>query len=402
MALHRRRYWLVSFLHLTSHRRTPLSLYKDARGLLSKTVQRGFTTISIFLFVYGSTAAPGPFVNLVSSPSSHVLTAREIHDTTIFEQPLVPTGDPTDQENQALFQALKRFSQRTVRDDFSSLTGFLRQFPDSVWAPALEVQLGREFYRVGRYSKAILAWKHVWESQRPETSATSSMLINEAGSELGMMYARLGRMPELRSLLNKLQGQPEHGKLTRQIRGATDGLWSMDNKPEVSFRCGPLALDRILFATDRAKAGSSIIENSQSTTNGFSVRQVAELSRQLGMHYQVAFRTPGTEILLPAVVHWKVGHYAALIARDGALLRAEDPTFGMQKIWLSDDALDSEASGYFLVRAGPLPAGWREVSDAEADRSGAKDRRLAAIPITTRIMTMKTRLAAIHMPITTR
>jgi hypothetical protein len=124
-------------------------------------------------------------------------------------------------------------------------------------------------------------------------------------------------------------------------------------------------------ATDRAKAGNQLIQDSRSTTNGFSAKQVAELSRQLGMNYQVAFRRPGSEIILPAVVHWKVGHYAALIARDGKLLRAEDPTFPY-KTWLSDDALDDEASGYFLVRSGPLPAGWREVSDAEADRIWGK------------------------------
>src|SRR5687767_11061293 len=90
------------------------------------------------------------------------------------------------------------------------------------------------------------------------------------------------------------------------------------------------------------------------------------------MNYQVAFRSLGAEVILPAVVHWKVGHYAALIARDGALLRAEDPTFGTQKVWLSDDALDDESSGYFLVRPGPLPPGWRTVSDAEAEQVWGK------------------------------
>jgi len=54
------------------------------------------------------------------------------------------------------------------------------------------------------------------------------------------------------------------------------------------------------------------------------------------------------------------------------LLRAEDPTFGNSKVWLSDEALDDEASGYFLVRSGELPAGWRAVSDSEANRVWGK------------------------------
>src|SRR5581483_9906144 len=37
------------------------------------------------------------------------------------------------------------------------------------------------------------------------------------------------------------------------------------------------------------------------------------------------------------------------------------------KTWLSDATLDEQASGYFLVHSGPLPAGWRVVTDLEAD-----------------------------------
>ncbi|HAV65143.1 MAG TPA: hypothetical protein DCY13_22575, partial [Verrucomicrobiales bacterium] len=291
---------------------------------------------------------------------------------TAFDAPLSPTRPPTARENQALIEAIDRFSQRTVRDDFSALREFLGEHPESPWAPALETQLGYEYYRVGRYSRAIESWRKVWELNRPETDEFSHAIANRAGSELAMMYARLGRMAELRSLLPELRSRPQRGINHRSLRGAEDGFWSMENRPEVSFLCGPLALDRICFATDRAKAGSQLIQDSQSSTNGFSATQVAELSRRIGMNFQVAFRQPGAEVILPAVVHLKVGHYAALIARDGELLRADDPTFGNTKIWLSDAALEDEGSGYFLVRAGPLPPGWRTVPDSEADRIWGK------------------------------
>ena len=283
-----------------------------------------------------------------------------------FDESLIPSREPTVEENRALVAVLERFAQRTVRDDFSSLAEFLEHNPHSPWAEALETQLGSEYYRVGRYSKAMSTWKRVWESGKSKAGEFSSYHANRAGSELARMHARLGRMAELRPLLAELDGRPSRGKVAHHLRGAQDGLWSMEHRPEVSFRCGTIALDRICFATDRARAGNPLVQNSKSTTNGFSASQLAEFSRQLGMNYQVAFRSPGAEIILPAVVHWKVEHYAALIARDGSLLRAEDPTFGSTKVWLSDDALDDEASGYFLVRSGPLPQGWREVSTAEA------------------------------------
>jgi len=299
-------------------------------------------------------------------------TAIEILQAQWFDAPLIATREPTASENDALIAAVERFAARTVRDDFSSLTAYLETNPNSPWALALRTQLGSEYYRVGRYSKAIDAWNQAWAARDDAAEDDRVASANRAGSELAMMYARLGRMWELRPLLGQLEKRPGRGQIPRNLRGARDGLWSMEHRPEVSFRCGPLALDRICFATDRSKAGNQLIQDSQSTTNGFSARELAGLSRQLGMNYQVAFRAPGAEVILPAVVHWKVGHYAALIARDGNLLRAEDPTFGNTKVWLSDDALEEEASGYFLVRSGPLPNGWREVSATEASRVWGK------------------------------
>ncbi len=315
----------------------------------------------------GAPGSPRSRLGLSAEPS-----AMEILQSQWFEAPLIPTREPTASENEALIAAVERFAARAVRDDFSSLTTYLETQPNSPWAQALLTQLGSEYYRVGRYSKAIEAWKRAWVSGSSDLEGHRVANANRAGSELALMYARLGRMTELRSLLGQLEKRPNRGLVPRNMRGARDGLWSMEHRPEVSFRCGSLALDRICFATDRAKAGNQLIQDSQSSTNGFSAKQVADLSRQLGMNYQVAFRASGAEVILPAVVHWKVGHYAALIARDGDLLRAEDPTFGSSKVWLSEEALNEEASGYFLVRSGPLPNGWREVSATEASRVWGK------------------------------
>ena len=294
------------------------------------------------------------------SPSSQVSQSR------VFDTPLLPTRSPSNAESLALLDSLQNFRQRTVRDDFSSVESFLRDFPDSAWSVSLRSILGGEYYRTGHYSKAIEAWRSAWDQGKGFTNQVAMAIANEAVGELGLMYARLGRMQDVRQVLAEVDGRQFRGGGSRSIRGARDGLWSMEHQPETSFRCGPLALDRICAATDRAKAGNQLIQDSQSTTNGFSARQVAELSRRLGMNYQVAFRRPGAAIVLPAVVHWKLGHYAALIARDGALMRVEDSTF-RNKTWLSDATLDEESSGYFLVRSGALPAGWRVVTDAEAD-----------------------------------
>ena len=47
------------------------------------------------------------------------------------------------------------------------------------------------------------------------------------------------------------------------------------------------------------------------------------------------------------------------------------PTFAYD-IWISPAALDAESSGYFLVGAGRLPAGWEPVSMDEGNRIWGK------------------------------
>ena len=75
-------------------------------------------------------------------------------------------------------------------------------------------------------------------------------------------------------------------------------------------------------------------------------------------------REPGSAIILPAVVHWKVGHYGALIRELNGKYLLEDPTFG-NHTWLSAEALDAEASGYFLIENQPLPEGWSLATDTQ-------------------------------------
>jgi YD repeat-containing protein len=94
---------------------------------------------------------------------------------------------------------------------------------------------------------------------------------------------------------------------------------------------------------------------------------VQEIAARAGMNYQTAYRTSGAAVIVPAVAHWKVGHYAAIVDRGNGRYIVQDTTFG-EDIRVSPTTLDEEASGYFLVPAGPLPAGWRRVSAAEGDQ----------------------------------
>ena len=291
-------------------------------------------------------------------------STTEISRARVFPEPLRPSRPPAEAENRALLQAIAAFAARTDRDDVAPLTAFLERFPGSAWEISLRTGLGGEYLRTGWYSKALASWEQVWRDRTSAGPSPAQMAVHLAGGHLAELYARLGRMTELYQLLPELDRLGLTGGNAERVRGAKDGLWSMEHTPEISFRCGPLALDRIRSHDNPTNGYHPAVWNSKSTTNGMSLAEVAGLSAELGMNYQMAFRAPGAELIVPAVVHWQVGHYAALIRARNGLFLTQDPTFG-DDAWLSPRALDHEGSGYFLVRPGPLPPGWRSVPDGE-------------------------------------
>jgi RHS repeat-associated protein len=301
-----------------------------------------------------------------ANPSAAV-TDADIAGVRVLDEPLIPLdGNSVQAENQALADALTSYASRAVPDDCSSLNNFAAAFPTSRWTGPLLVHLGAEYYRFGYYSKALDAWERAWDLCQTVRSGPAKAEADRALGELARMYSKIGRMTELGRLLDSTADRDLAGPATQLIHAAQDGLWMMRNRPGYCFRCGPLALDKILLRTAPGKTANPAFEEYQSPTNGFTLPQIGELAQRLGMDYQMAFRSPGAAVVLPAVVHWKVGHFAALVqGREGRLL-VQDFTFH-GGVWMTTNALDQESSGYFLIPAGPLAPGWRAVTPAEGE-----------------------------------
>jgi RHS repeat-associated protein len=310
---------------------------------------------------------------------------EDIGRARVFEEPLIPVGgEPTASENTDLAAALVGYTQRRGPDDFASLTEFRDRHPKSPWCAALLTGLGMEYYNTAHYSRALQAWSEAWTLAKDATDPKGKALGDRTAGELAYMYSRLGRTEELAALLKSVENREFIGPATEKISGAREGLWNMQNRPEISFRCGPLALHRITRLSGAQGEVDMAIFNSASTSRGFSLSQVAELSKKVGLNYQMAFRGPFTpslsssnvdrmsvgrergDLVVPSVVHWKVGHYAAMVRREGDKYLLEDPTFG-NTVWATRAALDAETSGYFLIPSGALPDGWRAVDRKEGD-----------------------------------
>src|SRR5882762_301616 len=172
--------------------------------------------------------------------------AQDIFRARVFEEPLVPIGgEPGAAENAALAAALLGYAKRNGPDDFSSLVGFLEKHPNSPWRAALLTGLGFEYYTTAHYSLALEAWSKALEGVNEARDVRGRIVLARATEELALLYARLGRMTELEALLKSTGGQTAPGA-SEKVNLAREALSMMQNRPEISFRCGPLALQSIL------------------------------------------------------------------------------------------------------------------------------------------------------------
>ncbi len=297
----------------------------------------------------------------------------ELSALHVFREPLLPIGAPTSaSENRAFAYAIKAFAENGDPERTDGLSNFLNQFPGSSWRASLLANLGAIWRSTGYWSKALDAWEESWPLLMHETDPRRSALADYVLGELAQLNARLGRADRLEALLAEIKGRDVRGAATEKVAAAKQGLALMRTRPQDAFRCGPMALKQILTHSKRATPeNETTIVASASSNQGMSLAETKALAARLGMDYQMARRSVGAKIVVPAVINWRVGHYAAVVAEENGRFLVQDPTFGNDTL-LSKEAIDQEQSGYYLVPAGDLPAGWQPVSGKEGARVWGK------------------------------
>ena len=286
-----------------------------------------------------------------------------------FAEPLIPVGAKTSgSENQALGLALKTFLARSNDEDVSGLTGFFASYPESAWRPSLDLNLAEVYYRTGNFSLALAAWQDAWDRTQSLGDEAGQKVANLAVAKLAKMKARIGRTDELVALFALIKGRNFSGQAAQLLVEARSGLWLMQKRPENAFRCGPSALQELSLATKHKVENDGAIKTSRSTSQGVALSDVAALSAKINMPLQMAKRSANVPFLFPAVIHWKLGHYAALVGMRDGKYEVHDTTFGSGQYMVSAETLDQETSGYFLVPLGKLAPGWTSVGTSEGSK----------------------------------
>lgn len=336
---------------------------------MATTSRLRFIILAVLVSTFGSalnaTPASSSSVSLAAATLSPI--AQRLRTVALFEEPLVPSKTTTIEEDQALAAAVESYKRQKNFDDFRVFEDFLSSHSDSGWRVSLLTNLGLANYHYGYFSKAISAWEDAWREGRDIEEYDAKVAVDRAIGELLRMHARLGHSDRLAKLFEEMGNRSVTGPATEAYTGAKEGLWVMQNEPGIAYLCGPKALKNILLFEKKSPEEIGFLDKVRSSPKGVTLAEVGKLAKQANQPFSLVHREGNSPIPLPALVHWKVNHFAAIVEERDGRYHVQDPTFGTD-LWITQAALDAESSGYFLLPKKQTFSGFRSVDLAEASQ----------------------------------
>lgn len=293
---------------------------------------------------------------------------HQISQQRLFQQPILWVGSaqPDEGESQALLSALDISSAEPNRltTRIQSLESFIAAYPNSGWTPSIQANLAAYYRSSGRYTKALSAWESAWATLKDFQSGNGRHVADYVLASWSGLLSSLGRLDALRALQTASAGRVLSDlEWERRFSASMRNLKTMQERPGESYRCGTFAL----ISAGRsmgAKFDMEALKKVPSPETGFSLARLVGLAREQKLDLVPAHRLAGEDLVVPSVAHFRQNHYAAILAYRNGYYHVTDPTFGPSR-WLALDAINEEASGYFLVPAERKPVGWVTPSEQE-------------------------------------
>ena len=302
-------------------------------------------------------------VNAIESAST-----LEIRRQLVFTTPIVWVGSqsPAEGESAALLEAIHVFGGGGVNGGMLALESFLSQYPSSAWSPSLRSHLAEHYRNLGRFTLALSHWEAAWNSTKDSDDAGSREIAARVLAGWSRLLASLGRVDQLETLFAECKRLGYDKSLQAfHLQVTQTAMETMKRRPGDSYRCGSLALSQIMHYSQPTNIAIGLVRTLKSPDGGFCMSDLAEIAATNGLFVTAVRRKAGGELIVPSVVHWQLNHYAAILEKKGSEYLVIDPTFGGSK-WMSEDTINAEASGAFIISTTNIPSGWIRLTQAEA------------------------------------
>lgn len=308
---------------------------------------------------------PGPGRNLQAQAIPARADALALH---AFEEPLDPLGRGGSLEEAGTLHAALDAYVRTGRNEsLGPLEAYLMAYPASPWGASLHMNIGLVLRRAGWPGRAVGHFQSAWMLAKSDSSPIGRRIADRAIAEWMWLCVKAGDDATLEKLLKETKERPMRGGPAQRRADAERALFAMQTEAKF-YLCGPTALATVnQLLKPNHPVDSRDVKDTIPGPNGTSLFQLAMMASNWDIPLQMLKRDPGAKVLTPSVMHWRVGHWAAVLQESGGRYLIQEDVME-ETTWVSGEALDSESSGYCLAPYVPLPKGWSRVS-AEVGRT---------------------------------
>jgi YD repeat-containing protein len=253
-----------------------------------------------------------------------------------------------------------------VAEQAGAFDQFATEHPQSAWTPGLRANLGTYYLRIGRMSLALRHWQAAWEATKRAPGGRAKEVADYALAHLGRLLSNLGRWEGLHALFQETAGRVlDRGPLSQKWARTRESYVRVTRWPAGAYNCGVAALECVGVALQGPAWRRQPYGSLPANIGGVSLLTLSQLAQERRLGLTAVFRQEGLELVAPSVVHWRLNHYGAIVARRGEFYEVVDPVFE-RRAWLTAEAILAEASGYFLVPTALKPAGWRLAPESES------------------------------------
>lgn len=301
---------------------------------------------------------------LLAAPAEHAApgTTQPLLEIA-FEEPLTPLGDVRLDVKTKLEQALDEFKTLKKSEAIEPLERFNRETPGNPFEASVHLNCGLSLLRNGWLVRPVAHFESAWKLTRDLKSLQGRAIADRAVTEWMFLLIRSGDAKALGDLLKATDQRPLLGRASILRENARRALHAMTQEEKFHL-CGPSSIATVAPALGRPPINPRDVKDTVPGSLGTSLFQNLMIASNWNIPLQMLKRSPGAPMLVPSVVHWKAGHYSAVVASDGDRYLVKEDIFE-KGAWVSKACLDSELSGYMLGPHLPLPEGWSRISETE-------------------------------------
>jgi RHS repeat-associated protein len=284
----------------------------------------------------------------------------------IFPEQLIPTAEPTAEDNTTLARTLERFVLAPAEQRGAIIDAHIQEHPSTPWRASLVANIATLYAREGYFSRAAAYWNQAWELTRDNDDRNVKKIADYAVGESISQMVKFGQVARLEARLKETEGREFRGRAGTKVNDGWEGLRMLKEQHETAIFSGPEALKMYLTVRpiENLETAVRTIAKYHPSFEGTSMSELHKLGASVGLHLTMWRASTIEQFPVPSVIHLRSQHFSTIVEFKEGKYRLRDPGLGGD-MWLSEAALRDESSGYIMTGQNPGPD-WREASEGEA------------------------------------